>query len=319
MEARFFAPEDAGDWDAFCAGAYNATFLHTRRFLSYHGDRFQDRSVVLLDGNRWLGALPAAVHPAQADCVLSHPGSSYGGIVHQGQLRGAAMLEALQACRALLAGAGYRRLQYKAVPGIYHQSPAGDDVYALFRLGARTYRCDLSSCIDLAHRLPLPERRRRGLKKAQKAGLELGAGQEHIAALWDILAANLERKHGVRPVHTPQEIALLADRFPEAIQFRVARLGGEVVAGTVLFASPMVRHAQYIAVSEAGQELHALDFLFDRCIAEAAAAGARYFDFGISTEEQGTVLNEGLYRFKSEFGASGVVHSFHELDLEDKA
>jgi hypothetical protein len=38
---------------------------------------------------------------------------------------------------------------------------------------------------------------------------------------------------------------------------------------------------------------------------------------GISTEQQGTVLNDGLYRFKSEFGGGGVVHEFFEIDLRE--
>ena len=50
-------------------------------------------------------------------------------------------------------------------------------------------------------------------------------------------------------------------------------------------------------------------------VAEARARGACYFDFGISNEDEGRVLNEGLYRFKYEFGAGSAVHEFYELDL----
>ena len=45
--------------------------------------------------------------------------------------------------------------------------------------------------------------------------------------------------------------------------------------------------------------------------------GLQDFDFGISTEAEGMILNEGLYRFKSEFGGGGVVHEFYEMRLED--
>jgi hypothetical protein len=43
--------------------------------------------------------------------------------------------------------------------------------------------------------------------------------------------------------------------------------------------------------------------------------GARYFDFGVSNEQGGQILNEGLYRFKMSFGAGGVVHEFYEVAL----
>ena len=302
-------------WDAWCAAAPEATLLHTRRFLSYHGSRFDDRSLVIEEGGRWLGVLPAAVHPTEPAVVVSHPGATYGGLVHGGALRGEAALQALRLAARHYAGQGHQRLQYKAVPHIYHRAPMQDDLYALFRLGARRCRCDLSSCIDLAHRLPTSERRRRGAKKAARAGLRYAEGLEHAGGLWTVLQDNLARRHGARPVHTLEELQLLAQRFPQHITLHVALLGEAVLAGLVLFRSPTVVHAQYIAASEAGHECSALDGLFEQVIAQAAASGVRYFDFGISNEDQGRVLNEGLHRFKSEFGAGGVVHEFYELDL----
>jgi hypothetical protein len=41
----------------------------------------------------------------------------------------------------------------------------------------------------------------------------------------------------------------------------------------------------------------------------------KYFSFGISTEEQGQYLNEGLIRNKESYGARAVVHDFYELPL----
>lgn len=317
MEARFFSTADSDRWDEFCRDAYNSTFLHTRRFLSYHGERFQDRSVVILEDESWVGVMPAAVSQADPSAVITHPGSTYGGIVHGGRLRGSRMLEAVMATRNLLESSGYRTLRYKAIPHIYHRSPADDDLYALFRLNARLYRCDLSCCVDLATRLPLSERRRRALRKARSSALNIAGGRAHLASVWHLLRENLQRKHAVQPTHSIGELTLLSERFPQEIQFRVACIGDRVVAGIVLFNCGLTAHAQYIAVSELGQDVHALDLLFEHCIDEARSAGRRYFDFGISTEDDGRALNDGLYRFKSEFGASGLVHSFYELQTGD--
>jgi hypothetical protein len=317
MRARYFHPDATEQWDAFCARCYGATFLHTRRFLSYHGDRFADRSVLIEDDDgALLGLIPAAQHPGQREVIVSHPGITYGGALHQGRLRGPAMLDALQSAAVLWDASGYARLQYKAVPHIYQSTPAQDDLYALFRLGALRYRCDLSSCIDLQHRLAVSERRTRGQKKARRAGVEAVSGGEHFAALWQVLTANLQRKHDARPVHTLDEITLLAGRFPEHIQLVAARLDGKIEAGIVLFLSGTVAHAQYIASSETGYEVNALDLVFEAAIEQSRLAGKRFFDFGISTEDQGRTLNEGLNRFKNEFGAGGVVHEFYELNLK---
>jgi len=315
MQVRPFRPDEAGRWDDFCATAYGATFLHTRRYLSYHGERFVDRSLVIEDGPRWLGVLPAALDPADATTVVSHPGLTYGGLLHSGALRGEAMVLALQQACGVLRDQGHVHMRYKPVPHIYALAPAQDDLYALFRLDARRLRCDLSNCIDLAHRLPPSERRRRALRKARDCGLTIEQGAGQLARLWPVLEGNLERAHGLKPVHRLAEIETLADRFPQQLQCAVATREMQVIAGLVLYLTPRVAHAQYIASSESGQALHALDLLFERAIDDARAMNVRFFDFGISTVEQGRVLNEGLHRFKAEFGAGGVVHEHYEVTL----
>jgi len=55
--------------------------------------------------------------------------------------------------------------------------------------------------------------------------------------------------------------------------------------------------------------------VFERATAEALSAGVRYFDFGTSNECEGTVLNEGLYQYKHEYGGGGAVHEFYDIDL----
>lgn len=300
-------------WDAFCAGAANATFLHTRRFISYHGERFKDLSLMVMESGKLLGVFPAAQALSDPELVVSHPGITYGGLLHQGKLAGNRMIETLEAIVGHYGKAGYRRLQYKPTPFIYTTLPAQDDLYALFRLGAQRVRCDLSCCIDLAARRPLSERRRRGLKKAQ-AAVALSSDPQLLGDLWRVVAQNLARKHDARPVHSLEELTALHERFPQQIQFRCALMDSVVQSGVVFFNAARVWHAQYIAASEAAYEVSALDAVFDAAIVEAQQAGARYFDFGTSNEEGGKVLNDGLYRFKSEFGGGGVAQEFYELE-----
>lgn len=309
-----FRPEHSEAWDEFCLASVNATFLHSRRFLSYHGDRFEDLSLLVFEGARLLALLPAARSPADSSLVVSHPGSTYGGFIHDGQLLGMRSVDALGAVMRYYRDLGLTRIIYKVIPYIYSRVPAQDDLYALFRLGARRVRCDLASAIDLQARLPITQRRRRALRKA-KSFIKLSSDPKYFDAFWAVLEDNLARKHGARPVHDMAEIGELMRRFPGEIVLRSALAEGVVVGGVVLFLTKRVWHAQYIASNESGYELSALDAVFDSAIAEADAVGARYFDFGSSNEEDGTILNSGLYSFKSEFGGGGVSHEFYELDL----
>jgi len=315
LTVRPYNLDDADTWDEFCKESLQATMLHTRRFLSYHGDRFTDRSLIIEEDNKWVGLLPAAVSTNQDTCIVSHPGITYGGVIHQGGLRGERMLGALEEIRRHYVSLGSTSLLYKAIPTFYHRTPAQDDLYALFRLGAVRTRCDLSSTIDLQHRLPVSERRRRGFKKAIKAGISIKEGRQYLPALWDVLEENLASKHGAKPVHTLAEIENLAERFPVEIRCVCGQLNEHTVAGIVLFVTPTTFHAQYIASSDKGYEISALDFIFEHCIEMATQESRRWFDFGISNEEQGRILNEGLYRFKTEFGGGGSVHEFYDWDL----
>jgi hypothetical protein len=311
-----YSEQDAVRWDQFVADAPMATFLHTRRFLSYHGDRFRDASLLLTnEEDHLIALLPAAVDPADESRVLSHPGITFGGLLHQSQTNGARTIEAFELIRAHYLEAGFSAFRYKAIPHIYQQTPSADDLYALFRMGANRYRCDLGCAIDLATRPSSSQRRRRGSKKALNAGVAINEGAVYIDDLWSVLEENLNRKYGATPVHTRDEIVRLHTLFPDNIRFIVGKHESRVIAGVVLFVSPRVTRTQYIASSEVGYTLCALDAIMEYCIKQAAERGARYFDFGASNEDEGRRLNEGLYQFKSEFGGGGVAYEAYELNL----
>ena len=311
-----YAAGIAEEWDDFVSKSAVGTLLHSGRFLSYHGERFTDRSLVVRDGESGniLALFPAALLPSEPSIVMTHPGVTYGGVIGSEQCRGENMVRILRAICEHYSATGIVRLLYKVVPHFYHRMPAQDDLYALFRLGATRYRCDLSATIDLQHRGRVSSRRKRGYKKALKAGGIVTSGVEYATPFWEVLSANLV-KHDAKLVHTLDEILLLHERFPNEIQFVVAILNERVEAGVVLFQAPMVNHAQYIASSGKGYTVNALDLVFEHAISDAEAQGKRYFDFGISNEDGGRILNEGLYTFKAEFGAGGCVHEFYEIDL----
>ncbi len=314
---RPFEEQDANSWDKLASESWNGTFLHERRFLAYHGDRFRDLSCVVEDDRRRIiGVFPAALHPTNAHIVVSHPGLTYGGLIHKGGLRGMAQLEAFQDICALYREMGLRHLQYKPVPYIYHTVPSADDLYAMFRLGAIRYRCDLSAAIDLDSRQEPNTLRRRDITKSRKADLRLTSGPEYLEPFWSVLEENLETKHGTRPVHTLDEITYLQNRFPEQIRCVVAALGHRVLAGVVLFATYRVVHVQYSASTAEGNSVGASTAVMNYAMGDGTRPRARYFDFGVSNEQEGWVLNEGLYRFKASFGAGGVAQEFYEVALD---
>jgi hypothetical protein len=308
--------EEAAEWEELVSRSPMATLLHTRAFLGYHGDRLVDASVVLRDESEAIcGVLPAAVVPGSPREVASHPGATFGGMIHAGALSGGMMIESFRAIASHYLERGFERLRYAPVPFIYHRRPSADDLYALFRIGARRARCDLSCAVDLELGPRLSSRRRRGLSKARREGVEVEEGPELVGELWPVIEANLRDRHGAQPVHSEAELRKLMERLEDEVHVVVARHEGEPVAGVVLFDGPRVSHAQYIASIEAGNRTGALDAVFDYCIRRASSRGARFFDFGTSNREHGLVLNDGLYEFKVQFGGGGVAYEHYELDL----
>ena len=313
---RSYEPELAETWDDLIRRSCNGTILHTRRFISYHGDRFRDWSLVLEDRRgKVVGVFPAAQDPSDPEVVVSHPGLTYGGLVHDGSVRGASMIGVLEEIAGRYRSLGCCRLRYKAVPAIYHVAPAEDDLYALFRLGARRYRSDLSATIDLSHRARVSQRRVRSRKRAEVEGVTAEDAWGEIASFWQILEWHLDSRYGVAPVHALAEIELLHDLFPDEIILIAAKIGAELVGGTVLFLTGPVLHMQYTATTEDGRAKFVTDLVMERAIDLGRQLGCRFFDFGSSTVDQGWSLNQGLYQFKVSFGAGGVVYDHYELDL----
>ncbi len=314
LKLQPYAPPWSAKWDELVAASTNGTFLLSRRFLSYHGERFRDRSWVFVGrGDEPVAGVLAAEDPREPKAVVSHPGVTYGGWIERGEVTGAECLRCFERLAEAFRAQGYQRWRYRAVPWIYHRIPTERDRYALFRLGGKLVRSDLSSSIWLAHRNKRSLRRQRGERKALQRGVLVEERSMVYQQFWPVLESNLRSRYGRKPVHSLSEILTLQERFPESIELVVARCGGRVVAGTVLFHTDTVTHAQYIAATEEGRELSALDLAFERAIARATERGQRVFDFGISTEQEGRVLNESLERFKHEFGAGSVVYETFEV------
>jgi Acetyltransferase (GNAT) domain len=313
-----YLPDQAPAWDDLVARAVNGTMLHTRRYLSYHGERFRDRSLLITNSRGWpIGALPAAEDPADASVVTSHPGLTYGGLVHDGSLRGESMMRVLSQIAAHYRALGFARLQYKALPQIYQAEPAADDVHALYRLGASQSSCDLAAVINLAARGRVATSRRQRRRRAEAAGVQVDEGWKDATSYWQVLEANLGRRHGATPTHSLAEIEYLHDRFPKEIILITAKIGDDLVGGNLFTAEGPVLQVRYTATTEAGRDACATDLVVERGIALAAELDCRYFSFGTSTLDAGRELNAPQYDFKVSFGAGGVTHDAYELSLED--
>lgn len=65
----------------------------------------------------------------------------------------------------------------------------------------------------------------------------------------------LKERHGVKAVHTADELYLLHSRFKDNIRLITCKLKGEMIAGTVLYEYKDVIHTQYLAANDETRKL----------------------------------------------------------------
>lgn len=308
-----YEPSLKDSWNNFVAHSRNGTFLLRREFMDYHAHRFNDHSLLFYKGAELVALLPAE---RSESALWSHRGLTYGGLLLAPKTTAATTLQIVSALIDYLrADTTIEKFVFSPVPAFYATYPCEEERYAFFRHGAVRTQCKLSSVIPLAERYPYANLRRRKIRSFEKSGLQI-VEDERFDLFWAVLTENLQQRHHTKPVHTVEEITLLHRRFPEHIRLhRVTNNAGQTIAGAVMFETTTTAHVQYIASTEEGRNSGALDGLFDHLIG-ARYAHKHYFDFGISVEQGGWVLNEGLIHQKEGFGARGAVYETYEITIQ---
>lgn len=308
---RRYKPEDMALWDSLAGLSRQGTLLHLRGYMDYHADRFADCSLIALRKGTPTALLPANI---VGDVLYSHQGLTYGGwLTPRSHFDGSDMLALFEGWTEWCRDNGIRKIYYKAVPHIYHHVPAEEDLYALFRSGARPWITNLSSTIDMRDIPAMSTQQKRNLKKSMTAQpwiRETAYAGEFMPVLRDCLLS----RHAASPVHTAAELQLLKERFPDNIRFFLCGTGSDIEAEVCIFDTNGVAHCQYIATSDAGRSNGTLTFLLHHLTTETFR-DRKYFDFGTSNEAAGTILNSGLLHQKTGLGGRGVAYQSFELDL----
>lgn len=304
-----YTAADAALWDVFVRGSRNGTFLLERSYMDYHSDRFRDHSLMYRDDRGRLLAVMAANEAG--DTLHSHQGLTYGGLVLAPGVHASDVGAMFDLTVEYLRDHGFKAWVYKPVPAVYHKIPSDEDVYFLWRHGARMTACNLSSVIDYGSvdGLRAEYCRRNALSRLSAKGVRLDR-EARVQDFWPLLTEHLADKYGASPVHTLQEMERLQGAFPQNISCAAAvDDGGTMLAAVVMYVAGQVAHVQYSASTERGRRMGAQDFLYLSLVNHyGAVPGIRFFDFGTSNEEGGRVLNATLNRYKEGFGARGVTY-----------
>lgn len=283
--------------------------------MEYHQNQFTDFSFLIFNEKKQLiGLFPANITQNQ---VHSHQGLSYGGLIVEANTRTSTFIEMFNALMNHFHTMNIKEVYVKNIPNFYCTQSADEIDYLAYIHNAHLYRRDFCSVINLQSNFAISTTIERKVKKAITNGITIEESTDFQSFWNQLLIPNLHQKYGVAPVHSIDEIQYLKDKFPNNIRLFIAKQNTSMLAGTVIFQTPQVAHAQYISGIASLNHLNGLELLFHHLIKNVFAQ-TKYFDFGISNEQNGRVINQGLLFWKESFGARSTTQSFYKFNLPQR-
>lgn len=296
MQIKKYCDEDKKVWNEFLKNSKNGIFMFNRDFMEYHKDRFTDNSLLFYEEDKLMAIFPASIK----DGILSsHGGLTYGGFITNNDMKQHHMNEMFIALKEYAKQNEIKEIIYKNIPHVYHKQPAEEDIFSLYFNKAEILKIEASTVVDLDQPLKMPKGRKAQVGRARREGVEVRESNDFETFI--SLENQVLVRHEAKAVHTPSELHLLQGYFPENIKLLGAFYKGQMIAGTVLFIYENAIHTQYMAANDTAREIGALDLTISSVI-ENYKTTKKWLDFGISTEDMGHYLNEGLISQKEGFG-----------------
>ena len=310
LEINKYNSSKKKEWNDFLNLSKNGTFLLDRNFLEYHSDRFIDFSLMFYNNKILVALLPLNIDKSN---VISHGGLTYGGLIVSRNVSSVLVLEIFDKLLLFLKHNKLKKFTYKSIPHIYHKIPSEEESYSLFINNFNLIKRDISSSINM-RKSKIKGKKMTGYRKGIKLGLKIIETSD-CSSIVDIINVNLNKKYNTDAVHTSSELNSLKNNFKNEIKFLNLDIDSKIEGGAILFLTNNVVHAQYVTTSDKAKKNRGLDFII--CfIYEKYCNEFEWFDFGISTEKNGRVLNKNLIKSKEEFGLSGICYDTYELNIK---
>ena len=309
MTIRQYNDSDKDLWNNFITNSKNGIFMFNRNFMEYHRDRFTDSSLLFYENDKLISVFPASI---KNGVLISHGGLTYGGFITNNEMKQHHMNDCFTSLKEYALQNNITEIIYKHIPHIYHKQPAEEDLFSLSFVGAEIFKIEASTVIDLINPLKMPKGRKAQIGRAKREGVIVKESQDFEEFIK--LENKVLERHETKAVHTFEELKLLQNRFPNNIKLIGAYLNDKMIAGTVLFIYENTVHTQYMATNEIAREIGALDLVISTVI-DNFKNEKKWLDFGISTEDNGKYLNEGLISQKEGFGGRTNIYQTWKIKI----
>jgi hypothetical protein len=152
IEVKEYNEEYHGKWDQFVrTESRNGGIFQERDFLSYHPEgKFNDASLVFFDKATLIAVFPAAIVSENGkEKIVSHPGSSCGGLIFHYETNMQQVLEILESLIEFYKGKKIDSLEIRLPEPIFNSIPDEEIRYLLWHRGFTLKSQEISTCVKL--------------------------------------------------------------------------------------------------------------------------------------------------------------------------
>ena len=331
-----YSQDKLDEWDKFILNQNMSTIYHTRNFLSYHPkDRFIDESIMIYNYNILICVVPCC-KKANEDKYFSHSGATYGGpVIHNKYLS----IDRMKNIIDIIFDYYDNNIEFRIANNIYYN----EYINKLHYLLNKNLKCQLelswyvNTTDDFIQNIKNKSNRKCLLKMIDNNNLVCSSTTDinDYNAFYNMLKKNLNRKYATNPTHTLSEFLSLKKKLKDKQMLYLVKnkcpttnnKTNNTIDNTELTNATNIMGGVYVIKvnnkcwytfyisknSDNNVDNLSIPYIMMEICKKAKEENVKYLDFGISTENKGSIMNIGLTKFKQD--TLGCKSSFRYLYL----
>jgi hypothetical protein len=319
IEVKEYTEDHHKIWDEFTRNiARNGGIFQERDFLSYHPEgKFKDASLLFFEKGTLMAVFPAAIiSENEKEKIVSHPGSSCGGLIFHNSATLQQVLEILESLIEYYKAKKIDSMEIRLAEPIFNAIPDEELRYLLWHRGFALKSQEISTCVKLTEAKMWEKLCRKRnmsyIKQQEKDGVKVVETGD-VDKVYPVIEMNLKVRYNRIPTHSKEELMKLKEIYPDRIHYWVAEKEDKVLGILVLFdVNKTGVHSFYIAKNEEIENVKAMPLLFHKAFEYYHKQGYAWFNFGISS--RGQQIKWGILEFKENVGGRATARQIWHLD-----
>lgn len=287
-------------WDNFVETGVLGTIYHTRKFINYHQEnKFQDESILIYNDNELCCIVPCC---KKNNNYFSYTGATYGGPVF---LKKYYNINNLGLIIDKIFGYYSNNIEFRLANNIYFKESSFMLQYVLSQ--KLKLKPELSFYINCSDDFLSNIHNKRNktnvlnIIKDDNINCVIATENNDYIEYYKILKNMLKINHNTTPTHSLEELLLVKDILKEHQALYLVKNSNNIILGGVyvIKVTKQCWYTFYISrnIEYNDSSAHIIYIMYSIAI-DANKNNVQYLDYGICTENQGTLINDGLANFK---------------------